>query len=220
MNKSKKIILISLLPLFLTLAFLLNMLIPSIMKMAKAREELVSERQTYNQTRQQIATLKNDNSIFLAVEELKDKLSDFDIKVPENDESAVLLIDLDKFAAAQGIKIMSIVAKPETPDEIIDPAKKKAEEEAAKNGVKVKKAEILPVSLTEIPVEITVLGYYSDILKFINSLEKYQRQIVINGITATYFPKDKDKPSPHVEMIIECKIYKLIKQEVIPDETK
>lgn len=215
MSKSQKIILISILPALLTLVFIVYFVAPAIGNMNKLKGELKEEQLAYAETQSKVESLKQDKKLLKKVEELRIKLFNFDTQVPAEDELAILLVDLEKFSKAFNVKVYTLNSGAEKTLEIIDPKEQLSEDKTkAKNTRKArKKVEDKPVTLVKIPLEIMVMGYYSDVLNFINTLENYQRKTSIESILVSNYRKDKDNIKPRVELTINCAVYKLISNE-------
>ena len=203
MQSSKRILLISLLPGLITIVFIIYIVVPAIGRMNTAKENLLSERTDYASIQAKISSFKSDTALLNKVQQLKDELPDFDIKVPQKDELAILLYDTEKFAKNKKVKISSLTTKTPKSIEIID---NKAKTNTS-NSQKKKKTDDAPAKLIEIPIEIVVIGYYPDILQFIGSIENYQRKIMVNGVSIQNFSEDKDKGVPRVQMTIDCSVY-------------
>lgn len=214
MDKSKKLLLISLLPILLTLTFILNIVLPAIGNMGKVKEELNTEKTAFLETQKQLDSLKKDRVLSTQIQKLKEKLVNFNVEIPSENNQAVLLVDLEKFAKAFNVKILSVNSDNEKIVDLSVLGQKK--DDSGKPENKKKKKEALPVELSSIALEIKVVGYYTDILNFVSILEKYQRKIVINDIMATNFKADSEKIKPRVEMTINCNVYKLTEQQNNP----
>ncbi|MFH0702076.1 MAG: hypothetical protein V2B14_00855 [bacterium] len=216
MDKSKKIFLISLLPAFLTILFVLFVLYPTFVKMDKVDKDLEKEKTEYNKDQASLDTLKENRVLFKEVKSLRKKLKNFDLEVPSKDELTVFLVDLERFAEVLNTKIISFSSSSEKDIEIEDPVQKKEDEKNTKLKKKKKKKgdeDLLPVRLLAIPLSITITGYYTDTINFVNALENYQRRISIDGVSIANHPEDKEKAKPRVLMTVDCKVYKLIINE-------
>jgi Tfp pilus assembly protein PilO len=191
--------------------------VPSIGKLNEANSSLEQEKLNFSQTQDQLISIKNNKKLVQDVEKLKAELADFNVRVPEEDDMAILLVDLNKFASSFNITVKSLNTNSEKSIEIIDP---KIQALQAKKKIKRKVSQqILPIQLTEIPIEITVIGFYPDLLNFINAVEHYQRKIAISGVSISDY-KDNKNVTSKVEMVISASIYKITRQEVITDEIK
>lgn len=215
MDKSKKILLISLIPVALTLVFVVYLLMPSIDGYKVAQEELQTEQESFDETRQKL-DLKHENSRLLKeVRKLQSKLGSFKVEVPfvNEDEEAILLVDLDKFSIFSNVKITSMGLNQEKLIEI-----KKDDQKKKKSRKRKDNQEKAPMELSVIPFDIKISGNYPDLLKFVDALEKYQRKIVISSISAS--SEQKNDKANNVEMTINCNIYRLVKNDATPaDET-
>lgn len=211
MDKSKKILLISLIPVALTLVFVVYLLMPSIDGYKVAKEDLQTEQESFDETRQKL-DLKHENSRLLKeVRKLQGKLGSFKVEVPfvNEDEEAILLVDLDKFSRFSNVKITSMGLSQEKLIEI-----KKDDQKKKKSRKRKAQEEKAPMELSVIPFDIKITGYYPDLLKFVDALEKYQRKIVISSISAS--SEQKNDKANNVEMTISCNIYRLVKNDTTP----
>ncbi|OGI02655.1 MAG: hypothetical protein A2104_08665 [Candidatus Melainabacteria bacterium GWF2_32_7] len=224
MSKSRKIILISLLPVLLTVVFIIYAVMPAIGNLNKLKSDLETEKQALSETQCKLDSLRQNKKLLKEVQKLRNKLADFEMRVPSEDDLAILFVDLGKFSSNFNVRVFSVSSSPEKPVKIIDPKQQEPEENKKSKRNKEKETQELPVSLFAIPLEIKVIGYYPDIMKFISTLENYQREIVIDGISISNSIKDKDTIKPKVELTIDCTIYKLteklIEAESNSDEPK
>lgn len=206
MNKSKKIIILSLLPGILTLIFIVCYVFPAIQIMSKSHNTLNTEQDAFNKTQSQLNSANQNNKVFEEVKVLRSQLSDFDIKVPKDDELAILLIDLEKFANSFNVKINSFDSRTAKIVNVEDPT---LQTQTKKRSRRETVQPQSPVDLTMIPLEINVTGYYSNILDFINVLQHYQRKIVIKDISITDNKEDKNQIRSRIDVSFNCEVYKL-----------
>jgi len=202
MDRSKKILILSLIPVFLTIIFIVYFVVPTVTKLNDLNKEFKQEKSSYIESKSQLDALNNNGSLFKNIAELKQKLGDFDVKVPAEDDLSVLLIDLEKFAVSFNVKVIGFNSKPETEKEIIDPKKKQP-----KTTTPVRKKPVAS-PFYSISLEISAVGYYKDILNFINTLENYGRKIAINSVKVENYKEDKISSNPRVQMTIDCDIYR------------
>ena len=212
MDKSKKILLLSLLPVLLTIIFILYVLVPSIGNFSKVSGELKSEKAAFSMDQNELQALKSNKKLIYDVENLRNELADFDVMVPEEDNLAILLVDLEKFANSFNVKLIAMDSAKEKEIRIADSKKAQDKAKTKRNKKSNKEKGSISAKLIEIPVEIKVLGRYPDVLNFINNLERYQRRITINGISVSNYKKDKDVSKSRVQMDINSVIYKLEKE--------
>lgn len=210
MNKSKKIILISLLPALLTLIFIAYVVMPAIADLNETKNNLETEKAALAETQEKLILLKENSKLSKDVQKLKDKVFDFNVQVPPKDEIAVLLVDVGKFANDSNVKILSLNSETEKSLEIETPKINKNKIETEKN----KKVSNPPVLFSEIPLKLSVVGCYSDVLNFINEIENYQRKITITGISVSNYSKNKNIAKPEIEIVIDCLIYRLSEKEI------
>jgi len=219
MDKSKKTILISLIPAILTLVFVLYVLLPSFGYMEKTKTQLKIKKQELSSLKSQLESVKAYESKLSQLKELQEKLAGFDIGVPEKQELAVFLIDIDKFAKLSGVKVTGFDVRPENAVEIKNPnvENEKKKKKSKRRGKNVKQE--LPVDLWEIPIEIQVVGFYPEIIKFVDLMEKYQRIIITDGIIAKDYEDDEKKAFPRVKMTLFSKVYRMSEQEIEEETT-
>ena len=209
MNKSQKTLLISFLPSMLTLFFIINIVIPAIGNMNDLNQKLNSEKNWQNSTKEEISLVKENNSLLKNVEKMRDELSDFDIRIPQTRELAILLYDLEKFAKPLNVRVLALNAKSEKIVELDESALNQTQKNKKKSIKKKKKSKKLESAiLYSIPVEIKVLGHYNDIVKFVNTLEKYQRMVAIDTLTLERYKEDESNSKPRVETTIQGFVYK------------
>lgn len=209
MKKSQKILLISSLPAFITLFFILNIVIPAVGNMNDLNQKLNKEKSWEESTREEVLSLKENNALQKNVEKLRNELSDFDIRVPQTRELAVLLYDLERFAKPLNVKVLALDSKPEKMVELDDSILKQTKKLKKKTKKKKKKSKKLEsATLYSIPVEIRVLGYYNDIVKFVDTIEKYQRMVAIDTLTLERYKEDENVSKPRIETTIQGFVYK------------
>jgi len=212
MNKSRKVLLISLLPVFLTLLFIAYILVPSIQEMAQTYQKLNDEKKSYNEKQSQLSLLRQDQELTKKIQDLNNELSDFNYRFPPENDLTVFLVDLEKYAQSYNVKVISLSSDEEKSVEIIDPKKIALEEKKKKKRFDTKEEE-LPITLSEIPLSINVSGYFPDVVKFVNFLEKYQRQVAIDGIKisgAKDVKNEVQSVKPQLEMEIKAKVYTVV----------
>lgn len=212
MERSKKIIILSLIPVFLTIIFILYIVVPTVGRLNELNTELKQEKTAYDEDKSQLDELNNNKKLLMSIQKLKEKLGNFDVKVPSEDDLSILLIDLEKFAESFNVKVIALNSRPEIEKVLVDPNKK---EEKSTNSVK-KKPD--PSPLYSISLEVSAVGYYQDILNFINTLENYERKIAISSVKVENYKEDKETPKPRVQMTINCEIYKFDAKS--PENTK
>jgi len=206
MDKTKKILLLSIAPVFLTLIFILYIVAPTVQKLNEVNDKLKQEKTSYNEVKSELDKYVNDKSLFKSTQDLQRKLGNFDIEIPPDDDVSILLIDLGKFAESLNVRITSLDSRPESAKEIVNPNKKQT-------GLTTSTANQTGSSpLYSIPLDISAVGYYNNILNFINILEKYERVILINNLSVENYKEDKDTTNPRVQMTINCEIFKFIPQ--------
>ncbi|EKE02683.1 MAG: hypothetical protein ACD_20C00346G0010 [uncultured bacterium] len=208
MNKSRKIILISLFPALITLVVIVYFIMPAVANMNQLKDDLKVEKQAYSDTQAQVESLRNNKKLLKEVQELKDKLAGFEIKVPSEDDLAILLVDMGKFSKSFNVSVFSVGTGAEKVIKIEDPNEpKETKKKSTRRKAKETEAEVAPITLSTIPVQIKVIGYYPDVMNFINALENYQRRITIDSISIMNCGKETIRPK--VEVQISSAVYKL-----------
>ena len=207
MNKSRKIILISLFPALITLVVIIYFIMPAVANMNQLKDDLKVEKQAYSDTQAQVESLRSNKKLLKQVQELKDKLAGFEIKVPSEDDLAILLVDMGKFSKSFNVSVFSVGTGAEKVIKIEDPNEPKETKKNTRRKAKEAEAEVTPITLSTIPVQIKVIGYYPDVMNFINALENYQRRITIDSISIMNCGKETIRPK--VEVQISSAVYKL-----------
>ena len=210
----------SLLPAIVTLLFIILFLVPTIGNLNEIKGQLKDEKASFQETQNNLASIKSNKRLEKDVEKLREELADFDVQIPEKDELAVFVVDISKFANNSNVKLLRVSSG--SPDDVAIQNPKaaiKKENKKARTSKKKKKAgDNLPVSLSNIPVEISVEGNYPYILGFINTLELYQRKVMIESISINKAEKSKKAEGSQVLLSLKGGVYKLTKREVIPEE--
>jgi len=214
MDKSKKILIVSFAPVILTIIFILYAVAPAVGNYSAANNDYMEEKTAYIDTQNQLNTLKENKSLAIELANLREKLADFDTQIPENDDLAILLVDLQKFAKNNDVKVLSLDADPESPMEIIDPKVQKLKEKKKNKILAKEKENTEPVQLYQIPLKLVLLGHYKNILNYINTLELYGRKITLDGILVTKYKTNKNSSEPALEVTINCTVYKLERMDM------
>ncbi|MFA6989429.1 MAG: type 4a pilus biogenesis protein PilO [Candidatus Gastranaerophilaceae bacterium] len=216
MENSKKIMFLSFIPLALVLVFILYLILPLVNDLNMNKQNIENQKIKLENAKIKIQKAEQDQKLANEIIEMQNKLGIFDLAVPEKKELEILLVDIEKFGTSTGNKILGLTANTEKTVEINTKPKEnsdsstKSTKESRKTVKKLKNKENQgQFILQEIPIEIKVLGYYPDIIKFIQKLENYQRKIVIEGIEARDYNKDAEQTKPRVEMKINAKVFVL-----------
>ncbi|MDD3013438.1 MAG: hypothetical protein PHC34_07015 [Candidatus Gastranaerophilales bacterium] len=207
MDRTKRILVLSLIPMLLTLIFIIYLVVPTVTMFNGLNKEFKQEKSSYIEDKGKLDTFNNNNNLLKNIEELKQKLGNFDVNVPSEDDLSILLIDLEKFAESFNVKVIGLNSKFEAEKEIIDPKIKKP-----KTTHPVRKKHV-PSPLYSISLEISAVGYYQDILNFINTLENYERKVAISGVKVENYREDKNTSNPRVQMTINCEVFKFNSQD-------
>lgn len=216
MKKSKSIILISLIPVLITLVFIMYVFLPAFSSMQKLETKVENKQDEIESAKLEISKAKAHKKLMTEIIELENILGDFHLSVPEKHELALFLIDMDRFAQKSGVKIVEIIKKNEGSVTVKDPnaVASKSKKQSKRRRRKAQEPE-LPIKLYEIPLDIQVLGYYTDVLKFMDYLESYQRKVIIDGVFAKDFEKDDKTLNPRIRTTLYAKVYRLIEQDVV-----
>ncbi len=220
MKKSQKIVLISFIPAVLTLVFILYVLMPTLGEKGIYNHKLESKREEILIAKQKLEKAKATQELHQKIIELQKELGGFDLRVPEQQELAMFLIDLEKFADRSNVQVVGLDVRPEKVLAIKDPKKEAEKAKNKKRRRKKQQEEELPVKVWEVPIEIKLIGFYPDIIKFMNKAEKYQRLISTSGIIVKDHEKDSQKRFPRVKMTITANIYRMVEQEIKQEETE
>jgi type IV pilus assembly protein PilO len=230
MKKSKKILYLSFIPLALVMVFVLYIIIPVFNDLNLNEQNVENQKIQIENAKIKLEKAEQDQKLIDEVTEMENKLGIFDLQVPERKELEIMLVDIEKFATDSGDKILGLNASPEKIVEITDPTKDKDDTSVKSSDKKEKKTQKTksrkkkdkkdqgPIILQEIPLEINVLGYYPQIVRFIKKLENYERKIVIESVEARDYNKDSEQASPRIEMKITAKIFILTKNDIIQEQ--
>lgn len=206
MDKSKKIILISFLPIIFTVLFALYAMIPAIESMNKTKITLKEETDSLALLNGKIADAKNNKANLKIVEKLKEKLGNFSEQTSYDYDSALMVFDGEKIAQLSGVKLVNfnIRNEQEGKEEDADAIKRRNQNATNPNE---KKTEEKPLAiLTYTPADIVITGSYLEIIDFITNIESYQRKITVDNIE---IKRSKDKKSEKIEATLNCKFYKV-----------
>jgi hypothetical protein len=209
MDRSKKLILYSLIPVALTLFFIFQFTLPSLNGFMELIKLIKAEKESIAGLEGRIAVLKSNKTTQKKLESLNEDLASFDVEFPKNFNDEILLIDLEQFSNVSSAKIMEISSKK---DNLMDlqkseePSKTEKKSKRIRCSKKVKQAPL--VQVFEKQYMLKTLSYYTKLIEFVSYLESYQRKININGIKAQIFNDDKAIPDPRLSAEIEGSIYK------------
>lgn len=201
MNKSNKILLLSLLPVILTVIFALYVLIPSFDSLDRSKKEFVSQTTLLNELRDKVANAKNNKANLSAINESRLKLADFEQQVSDEYDSALLVFDSEKIAGLSGVRLLSFAIKDEINEEE-QPVILKNDN----NADTVKKVKL--TELVSLPVEINVKGNYSSVIEFVKNLESYQRKVNIETLE---IKRADNSSQDKIQAKLNCKFYKVKK---------
>jgi Tfp pilus assembly protein PilO len=217
MENSRKILFLSFIPLALVLVFVLYIILPLVNDLNLNNQNVENKKAQLENAKIKLDKAEQDQKLAGEIIEIQNKLGIFDLAVPEKKDLEILLVDVEKFGTETNNKILGLTANDQKPLEITDTTKddKNSSVKSKNKKRKIKKIKNKeqqePFSLQEIPIEINVLGYYPNIIKFVQKLENYQRKIVIESIEARDYSKDSDQTTPRVEMKINAKVFVFVK---------
>ncbi len=219
MDKSKKILVISFIPAVLTLLFIVYILVPSMDKMNTSSSDLSKAKNKYEENKTLLNDLQKKVKYNKELEDLKTKLADFDVKIPPEHDLPILLYDLERFADISKVKIASFKAEREKKLKIVDPKEEKKSKKKSSRK-KADKKEESPYNFSSVPAKVIITGQYLDTLKFVNILEHYGRTLLIEDITVSENKKSANKSKSEIEMQINLKVFKLVKNELNESESE
>lgn len=212
MNNSHKILILSFIPALLTIIFAVYVTFPNISHLKSLHSKLESQKDEMAKTQTDLNNLKNNDKLLNELVDMRGKLYDFDVKIPSTDDLAILLVDFDKLAAQNKLKITTFRTKNSKTIDLNpeDPSKSRRK--------RSKKSEQPQLKLISIPVETVVVGYYPDVLKFVSNIENYQRKIAVKNVTIRDYQGDKAAATPRVEVTVNYFVYKT--EKIQPEITQ
>lgn len=208
--KSKKLIFLILIPIALTLFFIVKFTLPVVKDYFDLKKDIKKETIAIKNLEKSIKTLKANKSLENELEKLNLELFGFDIEFPSEFKDEILLIDLEMFADEATNKIVELQSSNEKEIKIVNPDEEENKtKRRSRRSRRSKQEEVIPpLEITEKSFSINTVAYYSQIIDFVGFLENYQRKININGISAKVFNEDKDNPNPRIELQIDGSTYK------------
>jgi Tfp pilus assembly protein PilO len=205
MNKANKILLLSFLPVLLTVIFALYVLIPSFDSLNTVKKDFESQTNLLNELKDKVANAKNNKENLSVITKLRERLADFEQQVSDDYDSALLVFDSEKIAYLSGVQLLSFNIKDETNEEEQPLITRKNKKEQAAKKIKL-------TELVAIPVEINIKGNYLSVIEFVRNLESYQRKINVNTLEI----QRADKSSPdQIQAKLNCKFYKVKKSKAL-----
>ena len=217
MKNLKKILILSIILAILTAFFVTRFTVPSVQKFMDLKKELAQAKIDINTVKDNIENLKQNKLLENNLKNINRELENYDIEFPSELGGEVLLIDLETFSNESLNKMLSLQLLAERETNYAAPEEEKAKTKSSQSA-KAKKEEkpVSPVVITEKPLEIATVAYYSQIIDFIKYLENYQRKININSISTKVYDQDKMRPNPRVELKINGSIYKSTVNDLPP----
>lgn len=205
MNKANKILLLSFLPVILTVIFALYVLIPSFDSLNTIKKDFESQTNLLNELKDKVANAKNNKENLSVITKLRQRLADFEQQVSDEYDSALLVFDSEKIAYLSGVQLLSFNIKDETNEEEQPLITRKNKKEQSPKKIKL-------TELVAIPVEINIKGNYLSVIEFVRNLESYQRKINVNTLEI----QRADKSSPdQIQAKLNCKFYKVKKSKAL-----
>lgn len=205
MNKSNKFLLLSFLPVILTVIFVLYVLIPSFDSLKNAKSDFADNSTKLNELKNKVAGAKNNKENLLVIQKLSQKLANFEQQVSEDYDSALLVFDSEKLADLSKVQLLSFSIKDELSEEELPILTKNNSPSST-----LPKAKL--TELVSIPVEINIQGNYLRVIDFIINVESYQRKININTLEIKRAEKSsKDK----IQARLNCSFYKVKKNKAL-----
>ena len=127
-----------------------------------------------------ISKLRKD---YEKIDELKNQLNDLQMSVPSNANLSTFILELNLLADKEKVTVKSIQfsdARPYSP----------AIQTSNASGIPVPpplltNAKITPANFVIIPLQISVTGIYSKVLKFVNDVQVGQRLTLISTLSST-----------------------------------
>jgi len=220
-TNSKKLLIISLLPAFLALLFIMLVVFPAISNLNEIKQNLKTEKDASAEFKEKISALQEKNVDLKRVQQLQIDLKDFDARFPLKDDTEIVLYDFQKIAGATGTKITEWKANKDLQTIDINENElknKKTSQQSDESKPRKRKntQEGTTLKMSTISVTLNVVGFYDNILNFMEKIENYQRKALIEDISVENYKKIPGINHTPVEMIVSFKIFKQNLQEVIP----
>lgn len=208
MDNTKKTILMCLIPVALTIFFIVQFTVPAISKYFNLNKQIEQEKVAIKNIKSKLNLLRANKSMAQELERLNTELIGFDVEFPSDFRDEILLIDFEIFANEAVNRIVGIKTSVEQEVEIIDP---NAVPDNKKMASRRKKEEpVKPVRIIEKTFDVNTVAYYNELIDFVKFLENYQRKINIKSITAEIFDDDSENPNPRIDLQIQASAYKSV----------
>jgi len=219
-KNSQKLLIISLLPAFLALLFIMLVVFPAISNLNEIKQNLKTEKDTSNELKEKINTLQKKNAGLKRVQQLRIDLKDFNTRFPIKDDTEIVLYDFQKLAGISGIKITDWKANKDLQTIDINESDLKSkntsqQSDESKPRKRKNAQEGTTLKISTISVTLNIVGFYDNILNFMEKIENYQRKALIEDISVENYKKISGINNTPVEMIVSFKIFKQNLQEVM-----
>src|SRR5690606_36408460 len=120
-------------------------------------------------------TLKSLEAQFEGIDELREQLAELQLAVPEADETASLLRQVQSLADSAGVIVTDITLS--SPERFAAPVELHVVPELA-----AAQGSVNPESYLVIPVEQTVAGTHGAVMSYINALQTGQRAFLVHDL--------------------------------------
>jgi len=219
MKDLRKIVLMCLIPVLLTIIFIACFTVPAITQYMGLTKKINQEKSSIKETQSRVEELRANKKLANELAKLNTALAGFDVEFPEEFRDEIFLIDLEIFANEAVNRIVQLQSSSEKNIEITDPNAPETAKKSKKRA-QVKDEELLPVQIIEKSFDINTVAYYSEIINFVRFLESYQRKINISGISAKIFKDDTESLNPKIEIKIAASVYKSVINEIKEENSK
>ncbi|MFI2752058.1 type 4a pilus biogenesis protein PilO [Cellulomonas sp. P22] len=166
---------------------------PLLTRASESRAETESTRQQNEILQMKVTKLASD---FAKLDVYKDELATLRVQIPTTAELSSLLRQFDVVAVSHGVTLTAIspgepqaVAEPAAPAATAAPtdaATSGTEESATTSETTPSVASVLPAGFVTLPVSMTAVGTYDNVLSFIGDLQNATpRLFLVSGLTGT-----------------------------------
>lgn len=146
---------------------------PQLTEAAKANTERAGVEQL---NARHVVTLKDLETQFKDIDKLRDELAELQLAVPEADETASLLRQVQSLADSAGVIVTDITLS--SPEWFAAPAEVPADPELA-----AALGSVNPENFLVIPVEQTVAGTYAAVMNYVQALQTGQRAFLVHDVS-------------------------------------
>lgn len=145
---------------------------PQLAEAAKANTERAGVEQL---NARHAITLESLKMQFEGIDELREQLTELQLAVPEADETASLLRQMQSFADSAGVIVTDLTLS--SPERFAAPADTPADEELA-----AALGSVTPDNFLVISVEQTVAGTHAAVMNYVNALQTGQRAFLVHDV--------------------------------------